>query len=113
MLETIREYAMAQLMASPDAAAVRKRHADYFTAMAEAAQEQLCGQQQADVLRKLDVDYDNMRAALDWSLHGGDITVGLRLAGALAKFWEVGQYLSEGATLLLEHHTATPQATVQ
>jgi tetratricopeptide (TPR) repeat protein len=45
---------------------------------------------------KLDAEVDNFRAALDWSLRHGNPTQGLRLAGLLAKFWDIRNRSAEG-----------------
>jgi predicted ATPase len=99
MLETIREYAIEQLLASGELDTTRQRHAQCFLALAEAAEPHLQHAEQQewlDWLGRLDAEYDNLRAALDWSLNGGDAAIGLRLAGALAEFWWTRGYISEG-----------------
>ena len=48
-----------------------------------------------DALDGLEHDYDNFRAVLHWSLHDGEISVGLRLAGALYRFWMLRGHLAE------------------
>src|SRR5262249_18707392 len=65
----------------------RRRHAEHFLALAEAAQPQLDGAERAGWLDRLEAEYDNLRAALGGALGGGDAELGGRLAGALAAFW--------------------------
>jgi len=105
MLETVREYGLEQLAAGGQAEAVRRAHAAYYLSLAEEAEPELRGAAQVEWLERLDVEWDNLRAALEWLLRQGDLTNGLRLAGALWRFWLVRGYLSEGRgwlELLLE-----------
>ncbi|HET8644422.1 MAG TPA: tetratricopeptide repeat protein, partial [Vicinamibacteria bacterium] len=98
MLETLREYALEQLTAAGELAETRRRHAEHFLRLAEAAQPQLLvGGQQAVWLGRLEVEHDNLRAALAWAttVEGGAET-GVRLGGALFRFWSLRGYLSEG-----------------
>jgi predicted ATPase/DNA-binding CsgD family transcriptional regulator len=88
MLETIHEYARVQLEKMGETNAIRRRHASYFTAFAERVEpETRGGPQQMRWLRRLVAENGNLRAALDWSLGGADIQLGLRLVGALGFFW--------------------------
>ena len=42
------------------------------------------------------IDIDNIRTSLEWSLSGGDVQLGLRLAGAAVWFWSSRGYYEEG-----------------
>ncbi|MEO8285589.1 MAG: tetratricopeptide repeat protein [Chloroflexota bacterium] len=103
MLETIREYAWEQLEAVGIADVMRGRHAAYFVAMAEETEPLLTGAAQKESLDKLEREHDNFRAALKWcrtSENGSEH--GLRLAGALGRFWSSRDYLGEGREWLDE-----------
>jgi predicted ATPase/class 3 adenylate cyclase len=96
MLETLHEYATERLEESGESAAVRRRHAEYFLALAEEAETELWGPRQVEWLDRLDREHDNFRAALTWASHEGDPELELRLAGALRGFWRIRGHLSEG-----------------
>ena len=96
MLETIREYGSEQLAAHAEAAAVGQRHAAYYLALAEAAAAALAGPEAVAGLARLDIEHDNLRAALRWACDRGDRVTALRLAGALWRFWAQRGHLSEG-----------------
>jgi len=68
MLETIREYASAQLDAweGEEAEAQRRRHATYYLGLAERVRNEQYGDQAAAWLDRLEVEQANLRAALDW-----------------------------------------------
>lgn len=96
MPETARQYALARLAESGESEAAHRRHAEYFLALAEAAEPGLTGPQQAEWLNRLDVELDNLRAALLWAHESGQVELGLRLAGALGWFWLMRGYFTEG-----------------
>ena len=87
MLETIQEYAGERLEASRETEAIRRHHAEYFTNLAERAEPELRLAHQKHWFQLLDIEQENMRAVLVWSLGGGDVTFGVRLAGALYLLW--------------------------
>jgi len=93
LLETVREYGLGRLEASGEADALRARHAEYCLALV-----QQINRDSDEVARsdRLEREHDNVRAALRWTLEGGDLLVGLRLAAALRRFWWRRGYLSEG-----------------
>ena len=95
MLESIREFAAERLEESGEGAVIRGAHAAFFLTLAEAAEPELIGPNQIDVLNRLDTEYDNIRGALT---HYLDIEPGqaLRLAASLWRFWWTRGYLSEG-----------------
>lgn len=94
MLETVREYALERLAESGEEEAVRGNHAEFFLKLAE--QVDLHSSEQLDWIIKLKAEHNNMRAALEWSLRGGNREVGVRLAAALWEFWWLCGYQSEG-----------------
>ena len=96
LLETVRQYARDRLRESDEEAQWRGRHLAYFLALAEEAEPQLRGADQQAWLDQLETEHDNLRSALGWSAAaGGDDASGLRLAGALCRFWSTRGYLGE------------------
>lgn len=96
MLETIHEYARERLAARHEAKAIRHAHAVAFLALAEVAEAALTGPHQAAWLTRLDLDHDNLRAALAWAMAQGEAAAALHLAGALWRFWQMRGHLREG-----------------
>lgn len=94
MLDTIREYGLEHLAASGEEAATRRAHAAYCLVLAEegAATDAV----RTELFDLFDVEHDNLRAALDWLTETGNAEWGLRLGGALFRFWESREYLAEG-----------------
>lgn len=96
MLESIREFGAEQLAASSETEAVGRRHAAFFLAYAEEAEAELLGPQQSVWLARLEQEFSNLRAALDWYAAHGEDEAGLRLAGALYRFWPTHGHIHEG-----------------
>jgi predicted ATPase/transcriptional regulator with XRE-family HTH domain len=96
MLETIREYAMERLAERGEEEETRQYHAEYFLELAETAGPELRGSRQATWINRLEGEYDNIRAALAWSLGNGDVEAGLHFAAALGWFWFVRGHFGEG-----------------
>jgi DNA-binding CsgD family transcriptional regulator len=88
LLELVRQYARERLEESGEADAFLRRHAEFFLAMAEEAEPQLAGAHQQEWAERLEEEHDNLRASLSWSLEKEPESA-LRLAGALARFWEM------------------------
>ena len=96
LLEPIRQYAWEKLEEGGEGEEVRRRHADFYLALAEEAEPRLRGPEDTEWLERLEVEHDNLRAALSWALEGGEAKLGLRLAGALWLFWEGHGHYGEG-----------------
>ncbi|MCI0354796.1 MAG: AfsR/SARP family transcriptional regulator, partial [Acidobacteria bacterium] len=97
LLETIRQYARDKLLGSAEAEIIRQQHAAYYLTLAEQAELKLQGLEQLAWLDRLEVEHDNLRAALRWSqaeAQAGE--TGLRLAGTLGLFWYLHGHWSEG-----------------
>jgi tetratricopeptide (TPR) repeat protein len=95
MLESIREFGLEQLETAGDAAA-RDRHAAFVLALAETAEPHLRGEDQKRWLDQLEVEHDNVRAALRWSIDAGDAPTALRLIRAVWRFWHLHSHLADG-----------------
>jgi non-specific serine/threonine protein kinase len=118
-LETMREYGWEKLRLAGEEETIHDRHGAWFMTLAEGADAKIRGAEQAMWLTRLEVDHDNLRAALTWFLAGERApAAALRLAGALAWFWRIHGYLSEGRRWLdralaspgLERSPARPRA---
>jgi tetratricopeptide (TPR) repeat protein len=96
MLETIREYALDRLEEAGEAGDLRRVHAGYFCRFGERAEEELDGPDQAAWFDTIALEHDNVRAALEWSLSGGDPELGGQLASSLNRFWMVRGHFIEG-----------------
>jgi non-specific serine/threonine protein kinase len=95
LLQTIRTYALDMLSKCGELGDARRRHAVYFLGFAESIEPSLVGPTMGEGLDRLDREYDNFRAVLSWSIDDGDLEIGLRLAGALSRFWMMHGHLSE------------------
>jgi predicted ATPase len=95
MLETIREYAIERLEESGAGDEVRRRHAEWFLALAEEA-EPYAREVDRAWLDRLELELDNLRAALDWLERAGETQLVLRLAGALVDLWGARGHFAEG-----------------
>ena len=99
ILETIRQYSRERLLESGEELEFRRRHRDWFTALVEEAN--LLGSDQGIWLDRLETEHDNLRAVLEWShIDEQSAEAGLRLAGALVRFWVVRGYFTEGRARL-------------
>jgi predicted ATPase/class 3 adenylate cyclase len=102
MLETIREYASERLAESGEDVTLSQSHAEFFLELVEEAAPQLYRPRQLEWLDRLELEHDNLRAALGWSLRQEEVQIALRLAGSLWHFWWVRGYLTEGRKWLEE-----------
>ncbi|HEU0114931.1 MAG TPA: tetratricopeptide repeat protein, partial [Thermomicrobiales bacterium] len=108
MLETVREYALAQLTNSGEEEAARERHVAYFLNLVEQAEPALWGPRAPVWLDRLQADYGNLCAALAWAIDREPATA-MRLAGGLMLFWEERDRWTEGRNWLnraLAHDTS-------
>jgi predicted ATPase/DNA-binding CsgD family transcriptional regulator len=96
MLEPVKQYAREKLEESDESGTIRRRHADYFLALAETARPQLRGSEDRKWLERLEREHDNMRAALSFALESEEAELALRMAGILGTFWHMHSHSDEG-----------------
>ncbi len=100
MLETFREYGREQLILHDEAAATERARAAYMLVLAEEETLEMSPAEREAWLRRCDVEHDNFRAAAKHLLATGDAAWALRLGGALFRFWEQRDHLTEGRQTL-------------
>ena len=107
MLQTVREFGLERLTASGELERTRVAHAHYFLALAEQAEPELHGSNQARWLARLEHEHDNLREALEWALEKGRdkqvterVEIGMRLSAALKQFWLILGHYREARTFL-------------
>jgi predicted ATPase/class 3 adenylate cyclase len=111
MLETIREYAHECLQVSGDLERTRRQHLDFFLALAEVAGADLEQERRTSTwLELLELEHDNCRAGLEAARELGERRLELRLASALASFWQGRSYFDEGRTRITEALARDPDA---
>jgi predicted ATPase len=101
MLETIRLYCR-EMLAEAGREEIKRahdRHFTFFLRLAEKAEAALLGREQKEWLRRLTAEHSNLRAALEWCQAQRDTESGLRLAGAMVRFWFLGNHIQEGKYL--------------
>jgi predicted ATPase/DNA-binding SARP family transcriptional activator len=89
LLETVREYAAEHLERMVGQEAVQGRHARYFLTLAEEAAPALRGPEEGAILRRINLEQGNFRAAIDWTKAAGEIMLRARLGVALFHFWSI------------------------
>jgi predicted ATPase/class 3 adenylate cyclase/Tfp pilus assembly protein PilF len=101
LLETLREYGREKLRDGGDEARWRDRHFAHMLSLAQEAAPQLRGANAQVWLDRLELEHDNLRAALA-HVHTSAIDRGaLRLAGALWYFWLLHGHFAEGRRQLV------------
>ncbi len=96
LLEPVGEYARERLEEGGEAEGARRRHAEYYLALAERAGPELAGPAQVAWLARLDREQDNVRAAMAWALAAPRLDIAARLGWALHIFWAMRGHHREG-----------------
>lgn len=102
LLHVMREYGRERLQRLGEMPQMQERHARYYLEVAEEAEPELTGPQQAHWLNRLEREHDNFRAALRWALEADRAQIGLRMANALWRFWLYRNHSREGRQWLEE-----------
>jgi non-specific serine/threonine protein kinase len=100
MLETVREFALDRLEASPESAMLWRRQAWYYLRLLEQWDTEPRSMPQQALLDRIERDHANIRAAMDWCQAHGYAEASLRLGVGLFWFWTVRGYMTEGRARL-------------
>ena len=102
----MREYALEDLDAAGERAAIQRRHALTFLAFAERVATELLGTKSLVWLARVEDAQHDLRAAMRWSLDVGEPAIGLRIVYAIWRSFQQNSRLREGrewTNELLEH----------
>jgi DNA-binding NarL/FixJ family response regulator len=99
MLETIREFAAERLNELPEADRIQSAHATACLALTRGAERPLT--LRADLIEQLEIEHNNVRAAIDWCRQH-DLASALQIAAGMSSFWSLRGYFTEGRERLAE-----------
>ncbi len=109
LLESVRQYSRDRLVDVAEGERMRDQHLQFHLKLAEQAEPYLRTPAQVEWLDTLEIEHDNLRAALSWSIER-EPEAGLRLAAALWWFWFYRNHWQEGRQQLAAvlGHPAAP-----
>lgn len=100
MLETVREYGLEWLRRHGEEEITQSSHAAYYLWLAEEAEPHLISAGQVQWLERLELEHENVRAALSWLLEHDEHEKALRLASALWRYWIMRGHFREARSAL-------------
>jgi predicted ATPase/DNA-binding SARP family transcriptional activator len=113
MLDSLRAFAAEQLAADADEQHdAPARLTQWLAARCSRAEERVRSAGQAEAVAELRAEMPNLRAALEWSLGGGDLALGVDLAAELSWFWAL-EGASTEASRWLGRALAVTDATTE
>ncbi len=99
MLNTIREYAAQRLTEAGEDESARRAHLAYVTELAETAEPHLRRPEQLEWLATLEIEHDNISAALRGAISEGWAQEAMRLVAAAGWYWYLSGHRAEGTEL--------------
>ncbi len=100
MLETIREFGLAQLVECQEIEETQARHAHYFAQWVAVISPRLMGADSTAALAELLIEYPNIRIAFRCFLANQQVEACLAFCDKLLHFWAVVEYLEDAARYL-------------
>jgi predicted ATPase/class 3 adenylate cyclase len=105
LLEMIRQYAREKLQAAGEGAAVRDRHLAYYLRLAEESGGVFFAMVN---MRRLELEQDNLRTAMDWSVATQPVSA-VRMGSLLVGYWVAHGLVTEGRRWLADALQALKQ----
>jgi predicted ATPase len=113
LLNTVREYAVERLAESGGLVAAQRAHAEYFAQLADDARTELRGSEWKAGVARLELEHDNLWAALAYARDAPDASIAIRLA-SLAWYFTLAERVSEGRRFVeLALATAAEEAPLE
>ena len=100
LLDTVREYALEQMAKASSLRAAQLGHAEYFATVADAARTELRGPDWLACTRRLELEHDNLWAALAYARDAPDPAIAVRLGAGLGWYFALAERVSEGRSFL-------------
>jgi predicted ATPase/DNA-binding SARP family transcriptional activator len=111
LLETVRDYVLERLAEGGGLAAARRAHAEYFAALAGEARRGLRGPDWLAWLNRLNLENDNLWAALAYARDAPDAAIAARLGAPLGWYFALAERVSEGRGFLEQSLAAATDDT--
>lgn len=108
LLETVRDYALGLLQQSNEEGATRNRHLAFFLAQAVESTRDFHTSRWQGWTQRLEMDHDNLRAAIRWSIASGQIEIEVRLLLAMESFWLFHGHMREALRRLQDLESRMP-----
>lgn len=99
-LEPIRLVAETLLKQEGEYGETRAPHRDWYLQFAEGLEPLLLEEGKDEAIEDLEIEHDNLRRSVRWSIEEAATLESMRMAAALWRFWETRGYLREGRTIL-------------
>ncbi len=96
LLETMRQDAQEKLQQSGETETIRERHRDWYLELAKGTLPELAGLDQQHWLDRLEIEHDNLRAALEWTWQRGEAEIVVLFSIFLNNFWRLHNHIREG-----------------
>ncbi len=101
LLQTLVDYGRARLLESGEDEVTGDRHLRWMVGFATEAEPALRGHEQPRWIRRLGLELDNARAALQWALHRGLAGDAVALAAGMAYGWYITGTVHEGQAFII------------
>jgi len=114
LLEPVRQYGRERLRTAGEEAELRRSHRDWCAGLARAEALRWWGPAQREVLERLEVEHENLRAALAYCQESpGEAPAGLAICADTAYFWHAQRHAGEGRRWLTGLLELAPEPTVE
>lgn len=111
--ETVHQYAASHLAEQPDAHTVYENYTAHFHALAQQAESQFHGPEQANRLAQLDAEHFNFQAILERTAANNQWVLFANLAGSLWQYWYIRSRYRDGLAWLTQLMPALPDLPPQ